>query len=64
MNLKEFVDPNWDLDIPSTMSAENIPGPYYQNMQTMLQFTKYNVEDMFFNASDSRLSWFSKRGHF
>ena len=50
VNLKEFADPNWDSYIPSTMSEENIPGPYYQNMQTMLQFTKNNVEDMFLNA--------------
>jgi hypothetical protein len=62
VNLKEFADPGWDSDIPSTMSAENIPGPYYQNMQTMFKFTENNLEDMFFNASDSRLSWFTKGG--
>jgi hypothetical protein len=28
----------------------------------MFKFTKYNFEDMFFNASDSRLSWFTKEG--
>ena len=60
MNLKEFTDPDWDSDIPSTMSAENIPGPYYQNMQTMFKFKKINLEDMFFYASNSRLSWFTK----
>ena len=27
VNLKEFADSNWDSDIPSTMSAENIPSP-------------------------------------
>ncbi len=44
------------------MSAENIPGPYKQNMQTMFKFTKNNFEDMFLNASDSKLSWFTKGG--
>jgi hypothetical protein len=62
--LKEFADPDWDSNIPSTKSAENIPSPYYRNMQTMFQFTKNNLEDMFFNASDSRLSWFTKGGIF
>jgi hypothetical protein len=28
LNLKEFADPNWELDIPSTMPAENISSPY------------------------------------
>ena len=42
VNLKEFADPNWDLDIPSTMPVENIPGPYKQNMQTMFKFTRNN----------------------
>jgi hypothetical protein len=59
-NLKEFADPNWDSDIASTMSAENILGPYKQNMQTLFKLTKNNLEDMFFNALDSRLSWFIK----
>ena len=41
MYLKEFADPDWDSNISSTMSAENILGPYYyQNMQTMFEFTK------------------------
>ncbi len=30
VNLKEFADPKWDSDIPSTMSAEIISGPYKQ----------------------------------
>ena len=47
MNLKEIADPGWDSDIPSTMSAENITGPYYQNMLTMFKFTENNLEDMF-----------------
>jgi hypothetical protein len=58
-NLKEFIDPSWESDILSTMSAENIPNPYYQNI---FKFTKNNLEDMFFNPSDSRLSWFTKGG--
>jgi hypothetical protein len=62
MNLKKFADPNWDSDITSKMPVENIPDPYKQNMQTMFKFTKSNLEDVFFNASNSRLSWFTKRG--
>jgi hypothetical protein len=62
INLKEFVDPNWDSDIPSTMSAENILGPYKQNMQTMFKFTIKKLEYLFFYASDSRFSWFAKGG--
>jgi hypothetical protein len=62
LNLKEYAHPNWDLDIPCTMSAEKIPGPYKQNMQTMFKFTRNNLEDIFFNASDLRLSWFTKEG--
>ncbi len=63
VNLKEFADPDWDSDIPSIiMSVENIPGPYYQNIHTMFKFTKKSLEDMFFNASDSKLSWFTKEG--
>ncbi len=62
VNLKEFSDPNWDSEIPSTMSAEAIPGPYKQNMQTFFKFTKINLEDMFLNASDSELLWFLKGG--
>jgi hypothetical protein len=58
-NLKEFIDLSWESDIPSRMSAENIPGAYYQNI---FKFTKNNLEDMFFNPSDSRLSWFTKGG--
>ena len=34
VNLKEFADPNWDSNVPSTMSAEIILGPYKQNMHT------------------------------
>ena len=48
MNLKECVDPNWNSDIPSTISNDNILGPYKQNMQTMFKFTKSNLEDVFF----------------
>ena len=44
------------------MSVEKIQGPYKQNMQTMLKFTRNNSEDVFFNASDFRLSWFTKEG--
>ena len=62
VNLKEFADPNWDSDVPSTMSAEIIPGPYNKNMQTFFKFTKNNLEDMFFNATDSELLWFTKGG--
>jgi hypothetical protein len=62
VNLKEFADPNWDSDVPSTMSAEIIPRPYKQNMQTFFKFTKNNLEDMFFNAADSELLWFTKGG--
>jgi len=40
VNLKEFADLNWELDIPSTMSAENIIGLYKQNMQAMFKSTK------------------------
>jgi len=40
VNLKEFADPNWDSDIPSTLSAEIIPSPYKQNMQTFLNSQK------------------------
>jgi hypothetical protein len=40
INLKDFADPNWDSDIPSTSSADNIPSPYKQNMQAMFKFTK------------------------
>ena len=47
MNLKEFADPNWELEIPSEMLAENITCPYKQNMQAMFKFTKNNLEDMF-----------------
>ena len=47
INLKEFADPNWDSDVPSTMSAEIIPGPYKQNMQTFFKFTKNNLEDRY-----------------
>ena len=32
VNLKECVGPNWDSNIPCTMSAEKTPGPYKQNM--------------------------------
>ncbi len=46
------------------MLVENIPCPYKQNMQTMLRLTKSNLEDVFFNPSDSRLSWFTKEGIF
>jgi hypothetical protein len=28
MNLKEYVDPNWKLDVPCTMSAQKITNPY------------------------------------
>ena len=28
----------------------------------MFKFTKSNLEDMLFNARDSRLSWFAKEG--
>ena len=64
VNLKVFADLNWDSDVPSTMSAEIIPGPYKQNMHTFFKFTKNNLEDMFFNASDSELLWFTKGGIF
>jgi hypothetical protein len=60
VNLKEFADSNCDSDIPSTMSAEIIPSPYKQNMQTFFKFTKNNLEDMLFNASNSELVWFTK----
>ena len=40
VHLKEFADPNWDLDVPSTMSAEIIPGPYTQNMETFFFIQK------------------------
>ena len=62
VNLKEFADPNWDSDVPSTMSAEIILGPYKKNMQTFFKFTKNNLEDMFLNATDSELLWFTKGG--
>ncbi len=62
MSLKEYAHPNWDSDISCNMSAENNPIPYKQNMQTMFKFTKNNLEDMFFNASDLSLSWFTKGG--
>ena len=61
VNLKEYADPNWELDIPCTMSAQKIPNPYKQNMQTMFKFTKSNLEDIFFNALDLRLAWFKKK---
>jgi hypothetical protein len=61
LNLKEYAHPNSDSDIPCTMSAERISGPYKQNMQTMFKFIKNNLEDMFFNAPDIRLS-FAKEG--
>ena len=60
MNLKEYAHPNWDSDIPCKMPAEKIPGPYKQNMPTMFKFTRNTLKDMFFNASDLRLSWFTK----
>jgi hypothetical protein len=44
------------------MSAERILGPYKQNMQTMFKFTKNDLKDMFLNASNLRLSWFTKEG--
>ncbi len=47
VDLKEFADPNWDSDIPSAMLAENIQGPYIQNMHTTFKFTKNNLEDIF-----------------
>ena len=31
-------------------------------MQTFFKFTKNNLEDIFFNAKDSELLWFTKGG--
>ena len=33
-------------------------------MQTVFKYTKHILEDMFFNASDSRWTWFTKDGVF
>jgi len=33
-------------------------------MQTMFKYTKQNLEDVFFNASDLRWTWFTKDGIF
>ena len=64
VTFKEYAHPHWDSHIPCTMSTEKISGPYKQNMQTMFKFTKNNLEDMFINASDLSLSWFTKEGIF
>ena len=60
VNLKEDAHPNWDSVIPCTMSTEKILGPYKQIMQAMFNFTENDQEDVFFYASDLRLSWFTK----
>ena len=54
--IKEYTDPNWELDIPCTMSAKRIQNPYKQNMKTMFDFTKNNLKDIFFmhQISDCR----------
>ena len=57
-NLKEYADPNREVDIPCTMSAQRIPNLYKQIMHTMFKFTKKKLEDKLFYASDLRLSWF------
>jgi hypothetical protein len=64
VNLKEFADPNWDSDIPSTMSAEKILVPYKQNMQTVFKFPKHNLEDMFFKCIRFKIVVIYKRRHF
>ena len=46
------------------MPTQRIPNPYKQNMQTMYKFTKNNLEDIYFIASDLRLSWFFENGIF
>ena len=58
VNLKEYVDSNWELDIPCTMLAQKILNQYKQNMQSMFKFTKKYFGGYIFNASNLRLSWF------
>ena len=61
VNLKELADPNWDSNIKCTMSDQRIPRSY-KYMLTVFEYTKNDLEDMFFNVSDSRWTWFTKDG--
>ena len=47
VNLKEYADPNWNLDIICSMSYQRIPRSYLKEMQIVFKYKK-KMEDVFF----------------